>query len=966
MRENPVRGAVVEIAAAVIVWIIVGPVCAAGSPGVRPTVHRLTDEQLEQLSDATVTPSPATFTKHPKIATALLEVIRSRLVGADWRAVALSHSLLVRGDNVLVEIRSDARWGRAVADRATSLGGRIRHQVVPSLIEVWLPPGAIERVAEDLGVRRIAPARQVRLDAGSVVSEGVAALNVSIGAVSYDYHDLGADGSGVTVANIDGGYANYDTLQSSGDWPQPAYLRRFEVSGGPVVDCDLSACSGYEGSNHGAATMEIVFDVAPGADYLTYATTTIGDWYTALVDAADRGAAVITESLSAPLDGIGDGSECPPIWTAPCGTIAEAAGYARSQGALVVNSAANYGTEHWGGTFVDRGDGTLDWGSGGNLNVGDYCYPNGYLMSIDLFWDDWSDPVDHDYDLRLYELRASGWTLRATSEDAQNGGAGQTPQEHIRYLVSGASGSGGVCSGGSAVFGILVLNYSAATDRNLQVFANDWGSLAHVTEDRSLGFPADSPNVFAVGAVDVSNPGTLEDYSSEGPVLGPGGSQAAPDPPNPKPDAVSVARVSTVAYGAGGFAGTSASAPHAAGVAAILTQLRNEKFETPPVSNNPDGMADQLALFALEDPSFPSTFDTTYGNGLVRLRFCDETINVGAAEFVMVGLPCNQRGSQTVGDLLGGILGGDYGIWTWDADSEQYHAIHDDPDPASVEMQPGVGYWVWYENPFSVTMQGLPRDRTEPYRMSLVGESPGLGRPNFIGHPYDFDVAWPEVVIYAGGSEYDLAGAESAGILRNIMWKPYTVTGYTEWDGTAAPAEGTFNTFDGFWVKAWQDCELGIPVTTSTAPVSDALGRSAGAPGWTIQLGATMDGVTAKARIGQLPDADFGWDRRDAELMPSAETHQFYVVIPHDDWGAKSAAYVRDYHPRRRSDEWRFEVRDNLGRTVVLHWTGPAHLLRRSVLFDLETGRKISVADLAGGYKFAMTPGRREFVWSVR
>ena len=945
-------------------------VCLAGAVGAEegPITVWLTDAQIEAVTAAAFVSPTEPQHQHPKIATALLEVSEIARVRGDWRAAAANRGLLVEGESVLVEMRLDPDSARAAAWHVETLGGRIRHHNVPSLMEVWLPIDQIEKSAEHVDVHLVRPARLVQPTVGSVTSEGVAALNVNTASVAYDYHDLGANGSGVTIANIDAGYSGYAALQASGDWPPATNLRRFEVNGGPITDCDASTCSNYEASLHGAATMELAFDVAPGADYLTYRTTTVNDWYAALIHAADNGADVVTVSLSAPLDNVGDGSICPPNFAAPCGTIAEAAAYARSQGVLVVNSAGNNRTEHWGGTYVNS-SGWHNWGTS-TLNIGGpgggsvFCYSNGYGLAVDLFWDDWTD-VDHDYDLFLYEYDG-GWQVRDSSQAWQNGSAGQVPQESIFYTVSGALGGGGICGAGQGIFAIRVRRYSAPTDRNLQVFAGNWGELWNSTPDRSLGFPADSPDVYATGAVDVTSPGTLEDYSSEGPVLGPGGSQAAPSPANPKPDGVSVSGVSTVSYGPSGFGGTSSAAPHTAGVAAVLTQLRNEKYATPPASNNPDGMADQLSLFALEDPTFPSVFDTTYGNGLVKLRFCDETINVGAEEFIMLGLPCNQRGSMTVGDLLGGILGGDFGLWTWDATGQAYDPIHTYPDPATEEMVPGVGYWLWYENPFTVTMQGLVRDRTEPYRVSLIGEEPGLGRENFVSHPYDFDVAWPDVVVYWGGSEYDLAGAESAGILRNIMWKPYTVTGYTEWDGTATPAEGTFNTYDGYWVKAWKDCELGIPVTTSTAPVFDGPDGPVGA-GWTIRLSATLDGVTAGASIGQLPDAEPGWDRRDAELMPSAEAHQFYVVMPHPEWGENSGDFVRDYRDRRSPGEWRFEVQSNVGGRVVLRCDGRSSIVGKSVIVDLETGFTIPAEKIENeGYSFEMPPGAREFLWRVR
>ena len=257
----------------------------------------------------------------------------------------------------------------------------------------------------------------------------------------------------------------------------------------------------------------------------------------------------------------------------------------------MVNSAGNNRSTTGVGPIETRA-GYHDWGGRVTYNIGGpgggyvYCYPNGYPLDVDLFWDDWTQ-VDHDYDLYLYEYTGS-WTERASSTFRQNGSAGQTPQEAIRYTVTGASGAGG-CRSGTAQFAIRVRRIDAATNRNLQVFAGNWVGLLNSTPDRSLGFPADSPDVYAVGAVDVTTLGTLEDYSAEGPVLGPGGSQAAPSPANPKPDGVSVSGVSTVTYGPSGFGGTSSAAPHTAGIAAILTQLRNEKYATPPATNNPAG-----------------------------------------------------------------------------------------------------------------------------------------------------------------------------------------------------------------------------------------------------------------------------------------------------------------------------------------------------------------------------------------
>ncbi len=948
---------IVAVTACVCLVGLLGP---AAVPADELLTVKLTDAQLKAMTNAPIG-HPNGGNTHPKVANALMEVFEFMRIRGDWRGEAEARGILVDGDTVLVEIRLNPASPRSASWYVEKLGARIRHHNVPSLMEVWLPVDQIEKSAEHTDVHLVRPARLVRPTVGNTTSEGVAVLNVNTTSVAYDYHDLGADGSGVTVADIDAGFNNYASLQTSGDWPQPSNLRRFLVSSSSITDCDVSACgAGYEASNHGAATVEIVYDLAPGAEYLTYATTTVGDWYAALVDAANRGAHVITESLSAPLDGIGDGTECPPIWGSPCGSIAEAAAYARAQGSLVVNSAANYGTEHWGGTYVDTGSGMLDWGAGGNLNVGTYCYPNGYPMSVDLFWDDWTAPVDHNYDLRLYEYRGSSWLLQASSTNLQNGDAGQAPQEAIRYTVSGAIGGLG-CSPGSGAFGILVLRTSAATNRHLQVFANDWGSLSHIMEDRSLGFPADSPHVYTVGAVDVAAPGTLESYSSEGPALGPGGSAAPPSPPNPKPDGVSAAQVSTEAYGPSGFAGTSASAPHVAGVAAVLTQLRNEKYATPPAMGNPDGIQDLLSTFALEDPTFSAVHTSDRGNGLVALRFCNQSVAVNNAEWAMVGLPCNRRSSSSVSEVLGDDLDLTnvyWEVWDWNATTGSYRQLFE-----ADQMVPGVGYWLLYEGNATVGIQGLVQDRSEPYFINLVGEVSALGRPNFVGHGFSFDVPWPDVNVFYGGAEHNLQEAFDDGVLRNFLWKPYTPTGYAQFDGLLG--EGTLSSFDGFWIKAWQDAELRIP-TSLAAESAERESTVGGNVGWSVRLEASSNQTTASARIGQLADSHEGWDVHDAELMPSFETHQFYVVLPHPEWGEYAGDYVRDYHGHVRTDEWRFEVTSNEEASVELRCDGPRAVLEQSFVIDIETGEAIPASALGKGYEFKMQPGARAFLWRVR
>ncbi len=95
------------------------------------------------------------------------------------------------------------------------------------------------------------------------------------------------------------------------------------MSGPPYTTSNCTGSNfGNENVAHGDATMELAYDIAPGASYRAYDTLTVGDWYNAILDAAHVNSSgvsqgtinanVISASLAAPLDGKGDGSRMAP------------------------------------------------------------------------------------------------------------------------------------------------------------------------------------------------------------------------------------------------------------------------------------------------------------------------------------------------------------------------------------------------------------------------------------------------------------------------------------------------------------------------------------------------------------------------------------------------------------------------------------------------------------------------------
>jgi hypothetical protein len=181
------------------------------------------------------------------------------------------------------------------------------------------------------------------------------------------------------------------------------------------------------------------------------------------------------------------------------------------------------------------------------------------LFTVALRWDDWTD-VNQDFNLYLwrYDVDTSQWSIIVSSENPQNGTAGQMPTEFANVYTSGSS----------AVYGFTIECYSCSRIVNFEVFAPKLAELDEFLYARSLANLADSPGAMTVAALDVTSPYPQENYSSEGPTNGPGGSELGGFN---KPDISGFANVSTVSYGSvDKFNGTSSATPHVVGAAALV------------------------------------------------------------------------------------------------------------------------------------------------------------------------------------------------------------------------------------------------------------------------------------------------------------------------------------------------------------------------------------------------------------
>jgi hypothetical protein len=456
-----------------------------------------------------------------------------------------------RDDRVLVDIDADVH--DALLDLIRAIGGSVVNSHPNyGAVRALLPLDAVEELATSPSVSNIRPADQMvtrKID----TSEGDVAHRADVVRDS-----LGVTGAGVFVCVLSDSIDALPTLRSSGDLPAVSVL--VGQSGNPA-------------SSEGTAMLEIVHDLAPGAR-LGYATASGGQATFAqnILDLREAGCDVIVDDI---------GYISSPVFQD--GIIAAAVDTVVVDGALYFSAAGNSGNLNdgtsgvWEGDFTAMPAGTLaslvfgdvhDFGDGTGLNT--------ISAGTDLITLQWSDPQGrsgNDYD--LYLLNAAGNSVIAQSNDPQDGDDDPFESLSPTQDVTGAN---------------LVVTLFDGSPRYLHL--NAWsGEIDQATGGDIFGHPA-AAGAFAVAAVDqlrarggaftggAANP--VETFSSDGPrriffdstgtPYTPGDLSSSGGEVRQKPDVAAADGVSTATPGFAPFFGTSAAAPHAAAIAALMLE----------------------------------------------------------------------------------------------------------------------------------------------------------------------------------------------------------------------------------------------------------------------------------------------------------------------------------------------------------------------------------------------------------
>ena len=390
---------------------------------------------------------------------------------------------------------------------------------------------------------------------------------------AHVWNDRGFTGEGVKVGVIDGGFLGFGGLMGT-ELPSSVVVRCYTAIGiftPSLVDCEAE-------TNHGTAVAEAITDMAPDVSLYIANPMSRGDLQSAASWMLSQGVEVINMSLSWTWDGPGDGTS--PYSDSPLRTV----DLSVAGGAIWVNSAGNQALRNWYGPYSDAdGDGRLEFAPGG-VECNDVTLSSGERIVVQARWDGTWAAAARDFDLYLY----SGVNLVAFSEDPQSGAPGQDPYERIGYT---ATAGGPYC--------LRLRHVAGGVPSWLRV--GTWNQdLAVSVSSHSIENPAESgnPGMLAVGAADWATPDTIEGFSSQGPTTD----------GRTKPDIVGVDRGDSATRGPRGFAGTSQSSPHVAGLAALVV----EQFP---------GLTPAETAGYLKDNAVPrgAVPNDTWGYGLARL-----------------------------------------------------------------------------------------------------------------------------------------------------------------------------------------------------------------------------------------------------------------------------------------------------------------------------------------------------------
>jgi len=568
------------------------------------------------------------------------------------RAVPFSSSdpLVRLADNRVIVDAVASQDVNALKADLESLG--MQHAVAfGRIVSGQLPVSAIPAVARLTSLRFARSALAVT-SAGAVTTQGDVAMRSDIARAN-----LGVNGAGITVGVLSDSFNCLGSASSD--------VTNGDLSPVTVIQ-EISSCSGPGATDEGRAMLQIVHDVAPGANLVfASALNGIASFASNIQSVAAAGAKVIADDvlyLAEPM--FQDGIVAQAANQVVGGGVAffSAAG---NQGRLSYQSSFRPGTMFGQGAIASApgapfffGGTAHNFDAGGGIDVFQrITLPNGGGFLLSFQWDSpmfsVSGGAGSPNDLDIYVLNAGATQVLAGSvipNVIASGGNGD-PIEVFSFVNT---------TGATADFNILITNFEGPNPGLMKYVLFDFnGTIQEFATNSSTIFGhTNAAAAEAVGAAAYFNtpafgvsPPVLDSFSSAGgtPILfDSAGNRLASAEIGSKPEIVAPDGGDTTFFGTDtdgngfpNFFGTSAAAPHAAGVAALLLQAK------------PDSTPIQIYA-ALENTAInmgASGFDFDSGSGLIQTDSAAAVAPSGLSNIAT-------RGLVLTGDnvLIGGFI----------------------------------------------------------------------------------------------------------------------------------------------------------------------------------------------------------------------------------------------------------------------------------------------------------------------
>jgi hypothetical protein len=480
---------------------------------------------------------------------------------------AMPRLAMSTGNKVIVDVHGTV--SPALAQAIQKAGGDVLYQSARwNSIHAALPLSSVDSIAARSDVVRVSKAPLAVTSAGSLTSQGYIAHRAK-----QVVEQQGITGAGVNVGILSdsASLARIAALKASGDLPSSSYV--------------LPGQDGSPGTDEGAAMMEIAYDMAPGSTPIfATAFTSEASFADNIIALQQAGCKVIADDVTYSDEGVFQDTI---IAQAVNQVVANGSSYFSSAGNS--GSALNANSQAYEGDFKDGGPvsgviGSFEGGQGRFNDFGSGQVYDPYLAASGVAILQWSDPYGgacNDYD--LFVTDQTGTTIKGFSAGVQDCSPASIPDEEFGY-------SGAVA--GDRIYVVLFSGVARA------LHINGWsgGRLAIATTGNTYGHNAGKNTISmaatywgsahkgAVPFTGMANP--VEPFSSDGPrkiFYQPNGTPITPGnylfatnggTTLLKPDLTAADGVFTKTPGFLPFFGTSASSPHAAGIAALVVQAR--------------------------------------------------------------------------------------------------------------------------------------------------------------------------------------------------------------------------------------------------------------------------------------------------------------------------------------------------------------------------------------------------------